>query len=179
MTYKALLFIPGAALPSTTTPRSTKRACSSIPAACSSWTSAPICCRSYFRFVRGVVDSPDLSLNISRELLQHDRQLKVIAANLEKKIKSELEQDAARTSGRAMRTSGRTSAARSSTASLHNYGAHKELLQDLLLFYSSTEKKLVTLDEYVSRMKEDQKFIYYAAGETRRQDRQAAPDWKP
>ena len=118
----------------------------------------------YFNFVRGVVDSPDLSLNISRELLQHDRQLKVIHTNLEKKIKAELQRMLAeereeyvkfyRNFGRQMKM-----------CALDNYGADKEKLQDLLLFYSSTEKQLVTLDEYVSRMPEEQKYIYFAAGE--------------
>ena len=119
----------------------------------------------YFNFVRGVVDSPDLSLNISRELLQHDRQLKVIASNLEKKIKAELlrmlkdERDSYET---IYRSFGR----QLKLCALDNYGANKEKVQDLLLFYSSKEKKLVTLDEYVDRMPEDQKFIYYATGES-------------
>ena len=118
----------------------------------------------YFNFVRGVVDSPDLSLNISRELLQHDRQLKVIAANLEKKIKAELlrmlkgerenYEKLYRSYGRQLKL-----------CALNNYGVNKEKVQDLLMFYSSKEKKLVTLDEYVDRMPESQKFIYYATGE--------------
>ena len=119
----------------------------------------------YFNFVRGVVDSPDLSLNISRELLQHDRQLKVIAANLEKKIKAELlrmlkdEREAYeaiyRSYGRQLKL-----------CALNNYGVDREKVQELLLFYSSREQKLVTLDEYVDRMPEGQKYIYYAAGES-------------
>ena len=119
----------------------------------------------YFNFVRGVVDSPDLSLNISRELLQHDRQLKVIATNLEKKIKAELlrmlkdEREAYeaiyRSYGRQLKL-----------CALNNYGVDREKVQDLLLFYSSREQKLVTLDEYVDRMPEGQKYIYYAAGES-------------
>ncbi len=119
----------------------------------------------YFNFVRGVVDSPDLSLNISRELLQHDRQLKVIANNLEKKIKAELlrmlkdERDSYET---IYRSFGR----QLKLCALNNYGVNKEKVQDLLLFYSSKEKKLVTLDEYVERMPESQKFIYYATGES-------------
>ena len=119
----------------------------------------------HFRFVRGVVDSPDLSLNISRELLQHDRQLKVIAANLEKKIKSELGKllkDDREGYEKFWKNFGR----QIKYGVVSEYGAHKDLLQDLLLFYSSTEKKPVTLAEYVSRMKEEQKFIYYAAGES-------------
>ena len=119
----------------------------------------------YFNFVRGVVDSPDLSLNISRELLQHDRQLKIIAANLEKKIKAELlrmlkdEREAYeaiyRSYGRQLKL-----------CALNNYGVDREKVQELLLFYSSREQKLVTLDEYVDRMPEGQKYIYYAAGES-------------
>ena len=118
-----------------------------------------------FNFVRGVVDSPDLNLNISRELLQHDRQLKLICSNLEKKIKAELlrmlkdERDSYET---IYRSFGR----QLKLCALNNYGANKEKVQDLLLFYSSREKKLVTLDEYVARMPESQKFIYYATGET-------------
>ncbi len=118
----------------------------------------------HFGFVKGVVDSPDLSLNISRELLQHDRQLKLIANNIEKKVKSELErmlkedregyEKFYQNFGRQLKV-----------GCLNNYGAKRELLEDLLLFYSSTEKKLVTLKEYVDRMPESQKCIYYAAGE--------------
>ena len=118
----------------------------------------------YFNFVRGVVDSPDLSLNISRELLQHDRQLKVIAANLEKKIKAELLRmlkDERENYEKLYRSYGR----QLKLCALNNYGMNKEKVQDLLLFYSSREKKLVTLDEYVDRMPESQKFIYYATGE--------------
>ena len=118
----------------------------------------------YFNFVRGVVDSPDLSLNISRELLQHDRQLKVIAANLEKKIKAELLRmlkDERENYEKLYRSYGR----QLKLCALNNYGVNKEKVQDLLMFYSSKEKKLVTLDEYVDRMPESQKFIYYATGE--------------
>ena len=119
----------------------------------------------HFRFVRGVVDSPDLSLNISRELLQHDRQLKIICANLEKKIRGELERmlrDEREKYEQFWQSFGR----QLKVCAMDNYGAKKETLQDLMLFYSSTEKKLVTLAEYVGRMKEDQKFIYYASGDT-------------
>ena len=118
----------------------------------------------YFNFVRGVVDSPDLSLNISRELLQHDRQLKVIAANLEKKIKAELLRmlkDERENYEKLYRSYGR----QLKLCALDNYGVNKEKVQDLLMFYSSKEKKLVTMDEYVDRMPESQKFIYYATGE--------------
>ena len=118
-----------------------------------------------FNFVRGVVDSPDLSLNISRELLQHDRQLKVISNNLEKKVRSELER-MLKDDREGYETFWKNFGRQIKYGVVSEYGAHKELLQDLLLFYSSTEKKPVTLAEYVSRMKEEQKFIYYAAGES-------------
>lgn len=120
----------------------------------------------YLRFVRGVVDSPDLSLNISRELLQHDRQLKVIGNSLEKKLRADLEKllrDDREGYEKFYENFGRAI----------GFGiagpdglSRKEALQDLLLFYSSTEKKLVTLREYVDRMPESQKYIYYAAGES-------------
>ena len=118
----------------------------------------------HFRFVKGIVDTADLSLNISREMLQHDRHLLTIAKNLEKKVKNEL-----------------TSMLKNSREDYEKYfkafgrqlkygcvaddGMHKDELVDLLMFYSSTEKKPVTLSEYVDRMKEDQKFIYFATGE--------------
>ena len=119
----------------------------------------------HFRFVRGVVDSPDLSLNISRELLQHDRQLKVIAANLEKKIKAELTK-MLREDREAYETFFKNFGRQLKYGVVADYGMNKDKLQDLLMFYSSTEKKPVTLEEYVGRMKEDQKYIFYAAGET-------------
>ena len=119
----------------------------------------------YLRFVRGVVDSPDLSLNISRELLQHDRQLKIISANLEKKIKAELER-MLRDDREKYETFYRSFGRQLKVCAMDNYGAKKETLQDLMLFYSSTEKKPVTLAEYVSRMQPEQKFIYFASGDT-------------
>lgn len=119
----------------------------------------------YFSFVKGMVDSEDLSLNISREMLQHDRQLKLIAKNIQSKIKSQLltllkdERDKYEqfydSFGRQLKF-----------GVYNDYGMNKDVLQDLLLFTSSKEKKLVTLDEYVSRMPEDQKYIYYATGES-------------
>ena len=120
----------------------------------------------HFRFVRGVVDSQDLSLNISREMLQHDRQLKIIANNLEKKIKAELvrmEKDDREKYEKFFAAFGR----QLKYGVVADYGTHKELLQELLLFWSSKENKLVTLQEYVDAMPEDQKFIYFAAGESR------------
>ncbi len=119
----------------------------------------------YFNFVRGVVESPDLTLNISREVLQHDRQLKSIGAHLEKKIRAELDKMLAddRESYEAFwKEFGR----QIKVCCLEDYGAKKDQLEDLLMFYSSKEKKFVKLEEYFSRMKPDQKYIYYAAGET-------------
>jgi molecular chaperone HtpG len=112
-----------------------------------------------------MVDSEDLSLNISREMLQHDRQLKLISKNINKKIKSELQsllnnerdkyEEFYKSFGRQLKY-----------GVYSEFGANKEVLQDLIMFYSSKEKKLVTLDEYVSRMPEDQKYIYYASGDS-------------
>lgn len=120
----------------------------------------------HFRFVRGVVDTQDLSLNISREMLQHNRQLTVIANSLEKKLKQELkrllteDRPAYETFFKAF---GRTL----KYGIVSDYGAHKELLQDLLLFWSAAQDKAVTLEEYVASMPEGQKKIYFAAGESR------------
>lgn len=119
----------------------------------------------HFSFVKGMVDSEDLSLNISREMLQHDRQLKLISKNINKKIKSELQsllknerekyEEFYKSFGRQLKY-----------GVYSEFGANKEVLQDLIMFYSSKEKKFVTLDEYVSRMPEEQKYIYYASGES-------------
>jgi len=119
----------------------------------------------YFSFVKGMVDSEDLSLNISREMLQHDRQLKLIAKNIKTKIKNELQrllnherdkyEKFYEAFGRQLKY-----------GVYDKFGSNKDLLKDLLMFYSSKEKKMVTLDEYVSRMPEEQKYIYYACGET-------------
>ncbi|NMM62984.1 molecular chaperone HtpG [Clostridium sp. P21] len=119
----------------------------------------------YFSFVQGLVDSADISLNISRELLQQDRQLKFIAKKVKDKIKNELSlmlkndrekyDEFFKNFGKQLKY-----------GVYADFGTNKEVLQDLLMFYSSIEKKLVSLDEYVSRMKEDQKFIYYATGES-------------
>lgn len=119
----------------------------------------------YFGFVKGIVDSEDLSLNISREILQHDRQLRFIAKNIKNKIKSELEKmlrNERENYEKFYKSFGRTL----KFGVYDNFGAEKEVLQDLLMFYSSKEKKMVTLDEYVTRMAEDQKYIYYAVGES-------------
>ncbi|WP_461205359.1 molecular chaperone HtpG [Clostridium sp. DL1XJH146] len=119
----------------------------------------------YFSFVKGMVDSEDLSLNISREILQQDRQLKLIAKNIKSKIKSELEKllknerdkyvEFYNSFGRQLKF-----------GIYNNFGSEKEVLQDLLMFYSSKEKALVTLAEYVERMPENQKFVYYASGDS-------------
>ncbi|MGX9706082.1 molecular chaperone HtpG [Laceyella tengchongensis] len=119
----------------------------------------------HFSFVKGMVDSDSLSLNISREMLQHDRQLKLIAKNIARKIKSQLQsmlKDEREKYEQFYKSFGR----QLKYGVYSDFGANKETLQDLLLFYSSKEKKLVTLDEYVSRMPEDQKYIYYATGES-------------
>jgi molecular chaperone HtpG len=119
----------------------------------------------YYSFVKGMVDSEDLSLNISREILQHDRQLKLIAKNIRKKITSQLQRllkDDREKYEAFYKSFGR----QLKYGVYSDFGAHKEELQDLLLFHSSKEKKLVALDEYVSRMPEDQKYIYYATGES-------------
>ncbi|MGG3889923.1 molecular chaperone HtpG [Metabacillus fastidiosus] len=119
----------------------------------------------YFSFVKGMVDSEDLSLNISREMLQHDRQLRLIAKNIGKKIQSELK--SLLKNEREKYEKFYESFGRQLKYGVYSdFGSNKELLQDLLMFYSSKEKKLVTLDEYVSRMAEDQKYIYYASGQS-------------
>lgn len=119
----------------------------------------------YFSFVRGLVDSADLSLNISREMLQHDRQLKVIAKAVEKKIKNELakllEQDR-----EAYEKFFNVFGVQLKYGIYSDYGMHKDLLQDLILFAKDAEGKTATLKEYVAGMKPEQKVIYYACGET-------------
>ncbi|PYI51487.1 molecular chaperone HtpG [Paenibacillus flagellatus] len=119
----------------------------------------------YFSFVKGMVDSEDLSLNISREMLQHDRQLTLIAKNIKSKIKSAL-QSMLKDEREKYETFYKAFGRQLKFGVYSDYGANKELLQDLLLFHSSKEKKPVTLDEYVSRMPEDQKYIYYASGDS-------------
>ena len=119
----------------------------------------------YFSFVKGLVDSQDLSLNISREMLQHDKQLRVIAKNIENKIKKELENMLANEREEYEKFF-KVFGVQLKYGTYANYGMDKDKLKDLLLFYSSTEKKLVTLKEYVLRMKPDQKEIYYACGES-------------
>ncbi len=119
----------------------------------------------YFSFVKGLVDSQDLSLNISREMLQNDRHLRIIARNIENKIKSELE-NMLRNNREDYEKLFDTFGIQLKFGVYDNYGANKDKLKDLLLFYSSKEKKQVTLKEYIERMSEGQDVIYYAAGET-------------
>lgn len=119
----------------------------------------------YFGFVKGVVDSPDLSLNISREMLQHDRQLRLIAKNIKNKIKNELKNMLK--NEREKYEKFYNSFGRQLKYGVYDdFGANRDVLKELLMFYSSKEKKLVTLDEYVDRMPESQKYIYYATGES-------------
>ena len=164
VTYKALLYIPSQA-PSQYYTEDYKPGLQLYASGVMIMDSCADLLPDYFNFVRGVVESPDLSLNISRELLQHDRQLKIISANLEKKIKAALER-MLRDDREKYETFYRSFGRQLKLCALDNYGARKEQLQDLLLFYSSTEKKPVTLAEYVSRMQPEQKFIYFASGDT-------------
>ena len=119
----------------------------------------------YFRFVKGVVDSPDFSLNISREILQHDRQLKVIANALEKKIKGELEK-MQKDDPEKYEKFWAAFGSQIKYGVVADYGAHKDKLKDLLLFWSSKEGKNTTLAAYKDRMSEDQPYYYYACGES-------------
>ena len=119
----------------------------------------------YFSFVRGLVDSEDLSLNISREMLQHDRQLKVIAKSIEKTISSELKK-MLKNEREKYEEFWKAFGLQMKYGIYSDYGMNKEKLQDLLMFTSSNDNKLVTLDEYVTAMREDQKYIYYATGES-------------
>ncbi len=119
----------------------------------------------YFSFVKGMVDSEDLSLNISREMLQHDRQLKLIARNIKNRIKSEL-LNLLKTDREKYEQFYDSFGRQLKYGIYRDYGSNKEILQDLLMFYSSKEKKMITLSEYILKMKEEQKYIYYATGES-------------
>ena len=119
----------------------------------------------HFRFVKGVVDSQDLSLNISREMLQHDRQLTAIRNNIEKKIKQELKK-LLNNDPENYEKFWQSFGLQLKYGIVADYGAHRELLKDLILYYTSNEKKLVTLQRYVETMPEEQKYIYYACGES-------------
>ncbi|MBR0312880.1 MAG: molecular chaperone HtpG [Oscillospiraceae bacterium] len=165
VTYKALMFVP-ASKPFNFNTEAFEKGLQLYSAGVMIMDKCDALLPDYLRFVRGVVDSPDLSLNISRELLQHDRQLKVIAKNLEKKIVADLEKfmkDDREGYEKFYRNYGRALC----------YGVageggetRRDELKDLLMFYSSTEKKLTSLREYADRMPESQKCIYYAAGES-------------
>lgn len=119
----------------------------------------------YFSFVKGLVDSEDLSLNISREMLQHDRQLKLIAKSIERTIKNELKK-MLNNDREKYDEFWKSFGLQIKFGLYSSYGMNKEFLKDLLMFYSSSEKKLVTIDEYITRMREDQKVIYFASGES-------------
>ena len=165
ITYKALLYIPARA-PYDFYTKEYKKGLQLYSSGVLIMENCEDLLPEHFRFVKGIVDSQDLSLNISREMLQHDRQLKLIASNLEKKIKSELkkllENDREKYE-KFFNAFGRNL----KYGLVSEYGMHKELLQDLMLFWSSKEQKLVTLQEYVDGMGEGQEHIYYAAGESR------------
>ncbi|MCL2628083.1 MAG: molecular chaperone HtpG [Oscillospiraceae bacterium] len=119
----------------------------------------------HFRFVRGVVESPDFSLNISREILQHDRQLKVIATNIEKKIKSELKK-LMEIDMEKYQAFYKAFGIQLKYGLANGYGMNKDMLGDLIMFYSSKSEKLIPISEYINAMPEDQKYIYYASGES-------------
>jgi len=165
VSFKALLYIPGKA-PYDFYTKDFKRGLQLYSSGVMIMENCEDLLPEHFRFVRGVVDSQDLSLNISRELLQHNRQLTIIARNIEKKIKSELtsmlENDREKYEefygvfGRQLKY-----------GTVSDYGAHKDATQDLLLFYSHKEGKLITLKEYVDAMPEGQEKIYYAPGENK------------
>ena len=165
VSFKALLYIPGKA-PYDFYTKDYKRGLQLYSSGVLIMDNCEDLLPEHFRFVRGVVDSQDLSLNISREMLQHNRQLTIIARNIEKKIKSEL---------KAMLENDREKYEKFYAAfgrqlkygTVSDYGAHKEATQDLLLFYSHKQGKLVSLKEYVDAMAEGQEKIYYAPGENK------------
>ena len=165
-TYKALLFIPAKA-PYDFYTKDYKKGLQLYSSGVLIMENCEDLLPDHFRFVRGVVDSQDLSLNISREMLQHDRQLKVIASNLEKKIRQELEKlmkDDREKYEKFYAAFGR----QLKFGTVNDYGIHKDTLQDLLLLWSSKENKLISLKEYTDAMAEEQKYIYYATGESRK-----------
>lgn len=165
VTYKALLYIP-AKTPYNYYTKEYEKGLQLYSSGVMIMENCPDLLPEHFRFVKGVVDSQDLSLNISREMLQHNRQLKLIEERLEKKIKNELASMLKKdrenyekffaSFGRQLKY-----------GLVSDYGAHKDKLSDLILFYSYNQKKLITLDEYVEAMKEDQKYIYFATGESK------------
>lgn len=163
-TYNALLFVPAKA-PFNYYTKDFEKGLQLYSSGVLIMEKCPDLLPDHFSFVRGLVDSQDLSLNISREMLQHDRQLKAIASRLEKKIKSEL-LAMLNTEREKYEEFFKNFGLQLKYGLYEGYGRNKEMLEDLVLFYSSSEKKLVTLSEYVSRMKTEQKYIYYASGDS-------------
>ena len=163
-TYNALLFIPSQA-PMDYYTRDYEKGLQLYSNGVMIMEKCPDLLPDYFSFVRGLVDSQDLSLNISREMLQHDRQLKIIEGRLEKKIKSELE-GMLKNDREGYEKFFKNFGLQLKYGVYSDFGMHKDLLKDLLLFGGGCEKKMTTLAEYVGRMKEGQKYIYYACGET-------------
>ena len=163
VTYKALLFIPTSA-PYDYYTKEYKKGLQLYSSGVLITDNCEDLVPEHFRFVKGIVDTADLSLNISREMLQHDRHLRTIAQNLEKKVKNELTSmlnNSRDDYEKFFKAFGR----QLKYGCVADYGTHKDELVDLLLFYSSTEKKPVTLAEYVDRMKDEQKNIYFATGD--------------
>ena len=162
--YNAILFIPGST-PFNFYTKEYEKGLELYSSGVMIMDKCPELLPDYFSFVKGVVDSEDLSLNISREMLQHTRQLNLMAKKIEEKIKDEL--ILLLKNDREKYEEFFSNFGRNIKYGIYSdFGMNKETLQDLLIFYSSKEKKMVTLDEYISRMPEDQKYIYYASGET-------------
>ena len=164
VTYKALLYIP-ARTPYDFYTREYQKGLALYSSGVMIMEKCADLVPEYFRFVRGVVDSQDLSLNLSREMLQHTKSLKVISSNLEKKIKSELTKLQTNDPAK-YEAFFRAFGLQLKYGVVADYGAHKEVLRDLLLFETSHGEEMTTLSAYVARMQEDQQYIYYAAGET-------------
>lgn len=162
--YKALLFIPSST-PMGYYTKEYKKGLELYSSGVMIMDSCEDLIPEHFRFVRGVVDSQDLSLNISREMLQHDRQLRAICTNIEKKIKQELKK-LLNNDPENYEKFYNSFGLQLKYGMVSDYGAHRELLRDLLLYYSSRDKKMLTLERYIETMPEDQKFIYYACGES-------------
>ena len=165
VTYKALLYIPSKA-PYDFYTKDFKKGLQLYSSGVMIMENCADLLPDCFRFVRGIVDSQDLSLNISREMLQHDRQLKFMATNLEKKIRAELAKLCESDREKYEKFYG-AFGMQLKYGVVADYGQKKETLQDLLLYWSSRAGKLVTLKEYVDAMPEEQKYIYFAAGESR------------
>ena len=164
VSFKALLFIPAVA-PYDYFTREYKAGLQLYSSSVMIMQNCPDLLPEHFRFVRGVVDSPDFSLNISREILQHDRQLKVIATNIEKKIKAELLRLLENEREKYEKFYG-AFGIQLKYGIANGYGANRDLLADLIMFYSSKAQKLIPLAEYVKNMPEEQKYIYYAGGDS-------------